>query len=117
MEPSPNERASRTAEEPLTKLAAQLEAGKSEMLKDYISVMARFRRYSWSNSTDRRSTTSGDTCRSRPRKFRERLEGWLDLVRALWPECPAKVDENGTGLWVDRANAVLTQEVANARRG
>jgi hypothetical protein len=49
---------------------------------------------------------------SRPRKFRERLEGWLDLVRALWPECPAKVDENGTGLWVDRANAVLTQEVS-----
>jgi hypothetical protein len=54
---------------------------------------------------------------SRPRKFRERLEGWLDLVRALWPECPAKVDENGTGLWVDRANAVLTQEVSNACRG
>ncbi|MCU1325243.1 MAG: plasmid encoded RepA protein [Bryobacterales bacterium] len=45
---------------------------------------------------------------SRPRKFRERLDGWLDLVRALWPECPAKIDENGTGLWVDRASAVLT---------
>jgi len=28
---------------------------------------------------------------SRPRKFRERLEGWLDLVRAMWPECPAPV--------------------------
>jgi hypothetical protein len=25
----------------------------------------------------------------RPRKFRERLECWLDLVRALWPSCPA----------------------------
>jgi hypothetical protein len=25
---------------------------------------------------------------ARPRKFRERLEGWLDLVRALWPSCP-----------------------------
>lgn len=53
---------------------------------------------------------------SRPRKFRERLEGWLDLVRALWPECPARIDDNGTGLWVDRANAVLTQEVVHARR-
>jgi hypothetical protein len=26
---------------------------------------------------------------SRPRKVRERLEGWLKLVRAMWPECPA----------------------------
>ena len=44
---------------------------------------------------------------ARPRKFRERLEGWLNLVRAMWPECPAVVDPAGTGLWVDRANAVL----------
>ena len=53
---------------------------------------------------------------SRPRKFRERLAGWLDLVRALWPECPAKINQDRTGLWVDRASAVLTEEVANARR-
>jgi hypothetical protein len=45
---------------------------------------------------------------ARPRKFREKLEGWLDLVRAMWPQCPAKVDQNGTGLYVDRAHAVLT---------
>ena len=44
---------------------------------------------------------------SRPRKFRERLEGWLNLVRSMWPECPAVIDSNGTGLYVDRANAVL----------
>jgi hypothetical protein len=31
-------------------------------------------------------------------KFRERLEGWLDLVRAMWPECPAAMDTTGTGL-------------------
>jgi hypothetical protein len=49
----------------------------------------------------------------RPRKFRERLEGWLDLVRALWPECPARIDENGTGLWVDRAQAVLPKAESN----
>jgi hypothetical protein len=52
---------------------------------------------------------------SRPRKFRERLEGWLNLVRALWPECPARLDENGTGLWLDRANAVLTAEAVHGR--
>jgi hypothetical protein len=45
---------------------------------------------------------------ARRRKFREKLEGWLDLVRAMWPQCPAKVDQNGTGLYVDRAHAVLT---------
>lgn len=44
---------------------------------------------------------------ARPRRFRERLEGWLDLVRTMWPECPAVMDTAGTGLWVDRANAVL----------
>jgi hypothetical protein len=44
---------------------------------------------------------------ARPRKFREKLEGWLDLVRTMWPECPATIDSNGTGLFVDRANAVL----------
>src|SRR3984893_9663653 len=44
---------------------------------------------------------------ARPRKFREKLEGWLDLVRTMWPECPASIDNDGTGLFVDRANAVL----------
>jgi hypothetical protein len=52
---------------------------------------------------------------ARPRKFREKLEGWLDLVRAMWPECPAAMDTNGTGLWVDRAHAVLTSEANNGR--
>ena len=41
------------------------------------------------------------------RKFREKLEGWLDLVRTMWPECPASIDQDGTGLFVERANAVL----------
>jgi hypothetical protein len=52
---------------------------------------------------------------ARPRKFREKLEGWLNLIRAMWPECPARIDDHGTGLFVDRATAVLTQEVAHAR--
>ena len=24
---------------------------------------------------------------ARPRKFREKLESWLNLIRAMWPEC------------------------------
>jgi len=52
---------------------------------------------------------------ARPRKFRERLEGWLDLVRTMWPECPAVMDTAGTGLWVDRANAVLISGVNHVR--
>src|SRR5215469_11060138 len=52
---------------------------------------------------------------ARPRKFREKLEGWLNLIRVMWPECPARIDDKGTGLFVDRATAVLTPEVAHAR--
>src|SRR5215831_529443 len=37
---------------------------------------------------------------ARPRKFREKLESWLNLVRAMWPECPARIDDEGTGLFV-----------------
>jgi hypothetical protein len=44
---------------------------------------------------------------ARPRKFREKLEGWLDLVRTMWPDCPASIDKDGAGLLVDRAHAVL----------
>jgi hypothetical protein len=25
----------------------------------------------------------------------------------MWPQCPASIDKEGTGLFVDRANAVL----------
>src|SRR5438876_6647055 len=40
-------------------------------------------------------------------KFREKLEGWLKLVLAMWPECPATIDPDGTGLVVDRSTAIL----------
>ena len=49
----------------------------------------------------------GSTDYARPRKFREKLECWLDLIRTMWPECPASIDQDGTGLFVDKANAVL----------
>lgn len=37
----------------------------------------------------------GSTGYARPRKFRERLDRWLDLVRALWPACPAQISSDG----------------------
>ena len=52
---------------------------------------------------------------ARPRKFREKLEGWLGLVRAMWPECPASIAKDGAGLFVDRAHAVLPLEGSDAR--
>ncbi len=52
---------------------------------------------------------------ARPRKFREKLEGWLKLVRAMWPQCPASIDREGTGLFVDRAHSVLPLESPDAQ--
>jgi hypothetical protein len=52
---------------------------------------------------------------ARPRKFREKLDGWLVLVRAMWPACPASIDAGGTGLLVDHASAVLRLGEPDAR--
>src|ERR1700722_4379308 len=32
---------------------------------------------------------------ARPRKFREKLEQWLDLVRRMWPGGPARIGRDG----------------------
>jgi len=45
---------------------------------------------------------------ARPRKFREQLEQWLILVKAMWPECPARVSSDGGALVVNRANAIIS---------
>jgi hypothetical protein len=47
---------------------------------------------------------------ARPRKFRERLERWLDLVRTMWPECPARISADGQAILVNRAHAIRPQE-------
>jgi hypothetical protein len=47
---------------------------------------------------------------ARPRKFRERLERWLDLVRALWPECPAQIATDGDNLMIRPATALARKE-------
>jgi hypothetical protein len=54
---------------------------------------------------------------ARPRKFREKLDGWLGLVRTMWPECPALIDPDGTALVVGRACAVLSEEITRESRG
>jgi hypothetical protein len=43
---------------------------------------------------------------ARPRKFREKLDGWLGLVKAMWPGCPARIDASGRDLIVTPATAV-----------
>ena len=42
----------------------------------------------------------------RPRKFRERLEHWLALVRAMWPECPARLSSDGDRLLLGPGRAI-----------
>ena len=46
----------------------------------------------------------------RPRKFRERLERWLDLIRTMWPECPARIAADGQAILIHRAQAIRPQE-------
>ena len=48
----------------------------------------------------------GSATYARPRKFRERLERWLDLVRMMWPECPAFIGVDGRAIIVERAYAI-----------
>jgi hypothetical protein len=49
---------------------------------------------------------------ARPRRFREKLDSWLDSIRVLWPECPARISSDGTGLEVNLATAVLAEQKA-----
>jgi hypothetical protein len=46
---------------------------------------------------------------ARPRKFRERLECWLDLVRALWPSCPAQIESGGDYMLIQPAMALAAK--------
>lgn len=46
---------------------------------------------------------------ARPRKFRERLERWLDLVHALWPSCPAQISGDGEHILILPAIALAAK--------
>jgi hypothetical protein len=43
---------------------------------------------------------------ARPRRFREKLEQWLNTIRAMWPECPARINDTGAHLAIRPATAV-----------
>ncbi len=47
---------------------------------------------------------------SRPRRFRAKLEQWLDVIRTLWPDCPARISKDGMSLFVRHGSAVVQSE-------
>ena len=54
----------------------------------------------------------GTTEYSRPRRFRAMIEQWLDSIRVLWPECPARLTSDGQAITVKHALAVLPTQSA-----
>jgi hypothetical protein len=48
---------------------------------------------------------------ARPRKFREKLQGWLQIVKSMWPACPARISADGQSLLIEPA-AALNQRSA-----
>jgi hypothetical protein len=52
----------------------------------------------------------GSTDYARPRKFRERLDQWLDLVRVLWPTFPARISSDGNYILIAPALAVAQEQ-------
>jgi hypothetical protein len=54
---------------------------------------------------------------SRPRRFRAMIEQWLGVVRALWPECPARLSSDGRALAIDYGTPVNTGRVASKVHG
>jgi hypothetical protein len=44
---------------------------------------------------------------SRPRRFRAMIDQWLGVVRAIWPECPARIAPDGQTLKIDHGTPVL----------
>ena len=45
----------------------------------------------------------------RPRKFRARLERWLELVQTLWPACPARISAEGDVMLIQPASALVAK--------
>ena len=55
------------------------------------------------------SAQLGNAEYARPRKFREKLEEWLQVVQAMWPECPAMISPDGKKLLIRPAAALTTR--------
>jgi len=43
---------------------------------------------------------------SRARRFRSKLEEWLRVISAIWPECPARIGADGQTLKIRPATAI-----------
>lgn len=54
----------------------------------------------------------GTTEYSRPRRFRAMVEQWLASIRALWPECPARISTDGQAIVLKHEPAVMPAERA-----
>jgi hypothetical protein len=54
---------------------------------------------------------------SRPRRFRAMLEEWLETIRTLWPECPARISADGENVVIDHAASVLSRAEGLAGSG
>lgn len=46
---------------------------------------------------------------SRPRRFRAMLDQWLNTIRALWPQCPARIARDGESLVINKAAAIASR--------
>jgi len=44
---------------------------------------------------------------SRPRRFRAMVDQWLGVVRAIWPECPARITLDGHSLEIAHGTPIL----------
>jgi hypothetical protein len=49
---------------------------------------------------------------ARPRKFREKLIDWLQVIKSMWPECPAKLSADGQSLLLRPAAALSARRTA-----
>jgi hypothetical protein len=52
------------------------------------------------------ATQLGNIDYARPRKFREKLEQWIRLIKALWPGCPAEIAASGKELIISHAASI-----------
>jgi hypothetical protein len=55
---------------------------------------------------------------TRTRRYRSMVKQWLRTIRNVWPECPAKISQDGRYLSVALAKAIQQRtESANQSRG
>jgi hypothetical protein len=49
---------------------------------------------------------------SRPRRFRAMVGQWLESIKLLWPQCPARISSDGQSILLSYASAVIPAEPA-----